>query len=84
MVSPFADAALELAAHGWPVFPCKGKVPLIPASEGGHGHLDGTTELEQVARWAKRYLAANIGGRVPDSLIVVDVDPRADGHLTLV
>jgi hypothetical protein len=74
----FADNAPDDAAHGWPVGPCRGKIPLT-----AHGHLDFTTDLEQVARWARRHPAANIGARVPDSLIVIDVDPRADGHLTL-
>jgi hypothetical protein len=78
MVSPFADAALELAQAGWAVFPCKGKVPLTD-----HGHLEGTTDLEQVARWGRRYGKENIGARVAGSLIVIDVDPRAGGHLTL-
>ncbi len=74
----FADNGPDYAAHGWPVGPCKGKIPLT-----AHGHLDFTTDLEQVARLARRHPAANIGARVPDSLIVVDVDPRAGGHLTL-
>jgi hypothetical protein len=77
-MTDLADAACELAASGWPVFPAHGKVPL---SE--HGHLDGTTDLEQVARWWRRWPNANVAARVPDSVVVVDVDPRADGHLTL-
>jgi len=77
-VSELGTAALELAAAGWPVFPCRGKVPLT-----AHGHLDGTTDLEETARRWRRWPNANIGARVPDSLVVIDVDPRADGHLTL-
>jgi hypothetical protein len=73
-----ANAARELAASGWPVFPAHGKVPLTD-----HGHKDGTTDLEQIARWWRRWPNANVAARVPDSLVVVDVDPRASGHLTL-
>ena len=73
-----ARAAAELAAAGWPVFPAHGKVPLTE-----HGHKDGTTDAHQVTQWWRRWPNANVAAHVPDSLIVVDVDPRADGHLTL-
>ncbi|MGA3214096.1 MAG: bifunctional DNA primase/polymerase [Acidimicrobiales bacterium] len=73
-----AEAAASFASAGWPVFPAHGKVPLTD-----HGHKDGTTDLEQVGRWWRRWPNANVAARVPDSLVVVDVDPRANGHLTL-
>ncbi len=73
-----AEAALELAGAGWPVFPAHGKVPLTD-----HGHKDGTTDLGQVARWWRRWPSANVAARVPESLVAVDVDPRANGHQTL-
>lgn len=83
-LTPFADAAAALAAAGWLVFPVKprGKTPLIPNEMGGRGHKDGTTDPAQVARWARAYPTANIGTRVPQSLIVVDVDPRNGGDVT--
>ncbi len=77
-ISGLADAAV-LAGAGWDVFPARGKIPLTE-----HGHKDGTTDLEQVARWWRRWPNANVAARVPDSLVVIDVDPRADGHMTLV
>ena len=77
-MSALSAAAAALAANGWPVFPAHGKVPLTE-----HGHKDGTTDAHQVAQWWRRWPNANVATRVPDSLIVVDVDPRADGHLTL-
>lgn len=73
-----ADDARELARAGWPIFPCHGKVPL-----SAHGHKDGTTDLEVVERWWRRWPQANIGARVPDSIVVVDVDPRSGGDQSL-
>jgi hypothetical protein len=60
------------------VLPLHGKVPIV-----AHGLKDATTDLEQVAAWWTRWPLANIGARVPDSLLVVDVDPRAGGWESL-
>lgn len=70
--------AVALAANGWPVFPLarRSKVPLIPTSAGGHGHLDGSTDPAEAERIWKRHPYANIGARVPDTLVCVDLDPR--------
>ena len=70
--------ALDLGAAGWPVFPCRGKEPLT-----AHGHLDGTTDVAQIESWWQRWPSANIATRVPDSLIVVDIDPRNGGTESL-
>ena len=73
--------AVELAEAGWEVFPLRGKVPAIA---GGNGLLDATSDVEQVRTWwTGRYRGANIGARVPEGRVVLDVDPRADGHLSL-
>lgn len=75
-------AALDLAACGWPVFPCnpdnvngrKGKEPLIRA-----GFKGATTDPVQVAEWWDRWPNALIGmvpGRA--GLLIVDLDP--DDH----
>ena len=87
--------AVDLAVAGWEVFPCSGKLPAIPSPHpkgtdcrgecglDGHGHLDATTDLDWiVARW-REYPNANIGARVPQGRVVLDVDPRHGGHLTL-
>jgi hypothetical protein len=64
--------------NGWPVFPLNGKVPAI---RGGRGVLDATTDTAQIyAWWVGPYRGANIGGRVPESVFVLDADPRKDGH----
>ncbi len=73
--------AVELAVRGWPVLPLRGKVPAIP---GGRGVLDASSDVDQVRSWwSGRYAGANIGARVPASLVVLDVDPRNGGAETL-
>lgn len=71
-----ADEAMGLAAAGWKVFPLAGKVPAI---KGGRGHLDATDDAEQVRRWWHTMPTANIGARVHEHLVVLDVDPRSGG-----
>ncbi len=70
------DFALSYAAVGWEVFPLRGKIPAIA---GGRGVLDATNDPAKIARWWSEYPTANIGGRVPPGLIVVDLDPRKQG-----
>jgi hypothetical protein len=72
--------AVEYARHHWAVFPLAGKVPAI---KGGRGVLDATTNVDQVALWWTIMPSANIGGRVPDSMFVIDVDPRHGGLDTI-
>lgn len=61
---------------GLPVFPCNGKVPAIPESQGGHGCLDATTDEAQILEWAQKYPNANAAFTFrPDGpLIGIDVD----------
>lgn len=64
-------AAVRYAELGLPVLQLaeRGKVPV-----GGHGLLDATADPAAVAaRWRHRP-RANIGIRIPDDLVVVDVD----------
>jgi len=68
--------ALVIAARGWPVFPCQhGRK--TPAT--AHGHLDATTDPQQITRWFTRHpgwnLAIATGRPGPD---VLDVDQH--GH----
>jgi len=71
--------AVELAINGWAIFPLKaGSRSKTPASV--HGVLDATSDLVQViAWWSGPYRGRNIGGRVPKSLFVLDIDPRKEG-----
>lgn len=58
---------------------CKGQCGMH-----GHGVLDATDDVATVARWwGDRYRGCNIGGRVPESMFVLDSDPRHGGDRTL-
>ena len=72
--------AIEYAAHGWPVFPLRGKEPAI---RGGRGLYDATTDLDQVREYWRRYPDANIGLRPPGGIVVIDIDPRHGGDRSL-
>lgn len=71
-------SALELAEAGWAVLPLKGKAPTTGLTP--NGHKDATTDTRQIRKW---WTDAdwNIGAPVPDSLIVLDVDPRNGGSV---
>lgn len=76
------DHALALAASDWEVLPLNGKVPRTH-----HGVDDASADAHQVRQWWTRWPEANIGARVPNALLVFDVDPRNGGlrgwrHLT--
>src|SRR5215212_9797355 len=74
-------AALEYAAAGWEVFPGWWAVPRAKSPITKHGHLEATTDPDQIKAWWGRWPIAMIGVRVPDSCIVLDVDPRNGGDL---
>jgi hypothetical protein len=42
----FETAALQYAAHGWPVFPVRGKEPRTR-----HGFKDATVDAGQIRAW---------------------------------
>jgi Bifunctional DNA primase/polymerase, N-terminal len=75
------DAALELAAAAWEVFPCRPSGPQAKSPLTAHGHLDATMDPDQIKQWWARWPDAMIGAAVPDSCIVIDVDPRNGGNL---
>ena len=75
------DAALKYAAAGLHVFRLgeRGKLPLA----GSHGHLDATTDLETIRGWWGR-IPYNVGiACVTSGLVVLDIDRRHGGHVTL-
>lgn len=80
VIEPTTDigtSAIEYGICGWPVFPLRGKRPAI---RGGRGLLDATTDIAQIAEWwGGQYRRANIGGRVPEGMVVIDIDPYHGG-----
>lgn len=66
-----AESAQAWAAADWAVFPLNGKTPAI---RGGRGVLDATTDPEQIKTWWDQYPEANVGVRVPEDMVVLDVD----------
>jgi hypothetical protein len=67
-------AALRFAEMGYPVFPCHPGTKQ-PATE--HGHLDATTDPEQIKAWWSANPAFNIGINA-EGLLIVDLDPGCD------
>jgi hypothetical protein len=73
--------ALTYAARGWPVLPCQigQKTPAT-----AHGHLDATTEPQQITAWFSRNpdwnLAIATGAPGPDVLDVDDHGPAGNGY----
>ncbi len=65
-------AALDYADLRWKVFPLKPgkKIPITPK-----GHLDATTDVDQITQWWIVDPTANIGINLSSSsLIAIDVD----------
>ncbi len=65
-------AALEYAAHGWPVFPCRhDKAPYTPNS-----FLDATTDPAAIEKMWAKWPGANIGFEPGAAgMLVLDYDP---------
>lgn len=82
------SAALEYAARGWPVFPCResgerAKAPYLPgestagARDGGHwlASSDAGTIRDWWGRWPAALIGMPTGCR--SGLVVIDLDPKA-------
>jgi hypothetical protein len=76
-----SETALELAANGWAVFPCKWRGEEAKAPLTINGHHTASRDPDLIRAWWRRWPKAMIGAAVPDSLLVIDVDPRNGGDL---
>jgi putative DNA primase/helicase len=68
------EAAAGYAGRGWPVLPCRGKLPLTT-----HAVRDASTDLGQIHEWWQRWPDANVAvacGRPGPTVLDVD-DPAA-------
>ena len=79
--TPPGEATLGYAAHGIPVLPLRGKLPLIPKRAGGRGVHDATLDPEQIRAWWQRWPGANIGLRCGIAFDVVDVEVQGQHSL---
>ena len=80
VTSDFLTHALAYAAADLPVLPLRTRAK-EPATR--HGKDDATTDPDQIRDWWSRHPHHNIGIRPPTGILVVDVDPRNGGDLTL-
>ena len=80
MTPEVAKAARDLASRDWPVFPVgPDKKPRVKWSE------DATTDPEVVEVWERAGLWDNdamIGMKVPEGIVIIDIDPRNGGTET--
>lgn len=76
--TPYKDKALAHFDKGWAVFPAApgGKEPLVKGRSGGYQSVP--VKREVIEREAVQYDKANIGIRIPDDMIVLDLDLRVD------
>ena len=74
--------ALELAAQGLPVFPCRAnKQPAISKSTGGQGHLDASTDPARIQDLFSHPQARLIGVPTGEAsgFDALDIDPKNGG-----
>lgn len=66
------DHALQYAAMGWHVLPCKPRSK-VPATE--HGHTDATCDAEQIKAWWTQNPNYNVAISLePSGLVALDID----------
>lgn len=72
MANKLLEAALEYAARGWPLFPCRAdKTPMTK-----NGTLDATTDPAIIEAWWSKWPRANIGFDLGGAgMMVLDLDP---------
>lgn len=74
-------AALELAARGWFVLPCRWEGPNAKAPLTRHGHYEASRDVGTIAAWWARYPEALVGLAIPEHVLILDIDPRNGGNI---
>jgi hypothetical protein len=76
IVDQMLTAALDLAARGWPVFPCKTRGQNAKRPFTQHGFKDASTDPGTIRNWWSRWPGAAIGVPTGPSIgcFVLDVD----------
>lgn len=74
------DHALAYASAGIPVLPLQ---PQRKEPATRHGKDDATTDADIIIKWWTRKPDCNIGLRPRPGMLVVDIDPRNNGDMTL-
>lgn len=75
-----ADSALKYAAKGLEVFPVDPDTKAPIGKLAHNGMKSATTDPETIRQWWTARPDASIGCRIPDDLIVFDIDPRSGGE----
>ncbi|WP_162616450.1 bifunctional DNA primase/polymerase [Xylanimonas allomyrinae] len=76
------NSALDLAAQGWAVLPCREAGSTAKAPYLRHGFHEASRDPGVIRAWWERWPHAMIGAPVPETLLVLDVDPRNGGSRT--
>ena len=73
------DHCLAYAAKGLEIFPVnwRTKHPLVE-----NGMKDATTNPTTITKWWRTWPDASIACRIPEGVVVLDIDPRHNGHQT--
>lgn len=79
MADQLVDFALFYASEGLEVFPVK---PDTKAPWTENGMYDATTNPTQITAWWTEHPNALIGCRIPENVVVLDIDPRHGGDKT--
>jgi hypothetical protein len=69
----------SIRVGGLPCDPTPGPDAKAPLTV--RGHLDASTDPEEIRYWWDEVPTAMIGAKVPDTLLVIDIDPRNGGSV---
>ena len=74
-----AEWAAHYAAAGLEVFPVDPDTKAPLGALARNGHLSATKDADTIRQWWTARPDASIGARIPENVVVLDIDPRHDG-----